>query len=223
VKPQALLNDQMSDKKYAGMLRKWFGAAALHLKPGAPVYIAHADSKRCLNEAAAIEAGFYIAQTIIWVKQAFTLGRQDYQWQHEPILYGWKPGAAHYWQGGFCQATVIDEEQQLAKLSKAQLVALVNELRNARESTVVREPRQNSDGLHPTIKPLRLVARQVWNSSRRGDTVLELFGGSGTTLAAAEQTGRVCAATELDPKYCAVILERMSAYGLSIEKVHELG
>lgn len=222
-KPQALLNDQMSDKQYAGKLRAWYGMASMHLKPGAPIYIAHAESKRCLNEAAAVEAGFHIAQTLVWVKQAFTLGRQDYQWQHEPILYGWKPGAAHYWQGGFCQATVIDEEQPVAKMSKAQLVALVNELRNAREGSVVREPRQVSGGLHPTIKPLRLVARHVWNSSRRGDTVKELFGGSGTTLAAAEQTGRQCVATEQDPKYCAVILERMSAYGLTITKVHELG
>lgn len=222
VKPQALLNDQMSDKRYAGMLRAWFGSAAMHLKPGAAIYIAHADSKRCINEAAAIEVGFNIAQTIIWVKQAFTLGRQDHHWQHEPILYGWKTGAAHYWQGGFCQSTVVDDEGQLAKMSKPQLVALVNELRNARESTVVREPRQTSEGLHPTIKPLRMVARQIWNSSKRGETVLELFGGSGTTMAASEQTGRRCVATELDPKYCAVILERMSAYGLAIEKVHAL-
>ncbi len=144
----------------------------------------------------------------------------EYQWQHEPILYGWKPGAGHYWQGGYAQSTVIDdEEKNLSQLAKPELVEIIQRLRNERNTTIVREPRNQSNKLHPTVKPLGLVARQVWNSSKQGDTVLELFGGSGTTLLAAHQTGRKCVATELEPKFCAVILQRAKEHGLAIEKI----
>lgn len=220
VVPQAILNDDVTDKEYAALLQAWFGAAAAVTKPGGVIYIAHADCYRLLNEAAAVAAGFYIAQNLVWVKSGFTLGRQDYQWQHEPILYGWRKGAAHYWQGGFNKATLIDDERDLSKLPKADLIVLINQMRNDRGGTVIRHPRNTSAALHPTIKPIKLVADQIWNSSQRGETVGELFGGSGTTLAAAEQTGRRCVATELDPKYCAVILERLGSYGLTIEKIH---
>ena len=141
--------------------------------------------------------------------------------QHEPILYGWKPGAAHYWQGGFCQSSVLDDEPTLGKLSKEELVAIIGQLRTARDTSVIREARNTGNTLHPTVKPLPLVARQIWNSSKRGDTVLELFGGSGTTLLAAEQTGRLGVATELDPKFCAVILERLTRSGLKVEKLRD--
>jgi len=218
--PQGILNDNMSPAKYAAMLRQWIAAGARFLKPGGAFYIAHAEIYSIETRQAARDAGLDVKQCLIWVKSAWTLGRQDYQWQHEPILCGWKPGAAHYWQGGFSQSTVIDDERDLRKLSKPELMAIINEMRNDRDSTVVRIARSAGNGLHPTIKPLPLVARQVWSSSRKGDTVLELFGGSGTTLAACQQTGRICVATELDPKYCAVILERMAAYGLSITRLH---
>lgn len=141
------------------------------------------------------------------------------QWQHEPVLYGWHPGAAHRWYGGFKQCTIFDTEPDLSKLGKPELLAIINQLRNEHNTTVVREPRNTGNGLHPTVKPLQLVARQVWNSSLKGETVLELFGGSGTTLAACQQIGRRCTATELDPKYCAVILERLTAMGAPIEKI----
>lgn len=222
VKPQGMLNDDVTDDEYAVLLRDWFSAAAAMTKPGGAVYIAHADCYRLLNETAAVNAGFYIAQNIVWVKSGWTLGRQDYQWQHEPVLYGWKKGAGHYWQGGYNKSTISDEGRDLSKLSKAELIVLVNELRNEDRTTVARHPRNRSADMHPTIKPLRLVADQIWNSSRRGEIVLELFGGSGTTLAACEQTGRRCVATELDPKYCAVILERLATYGLTVEKQHGL-
>jgi DNA modification methylase len=221
VKPQTILNDDMPREEYQECLNEWFAMGAARLKAGGAVYIAHAESFGLETRTAARDAGFYIAQCLIWVKQAWTLGRQDYQWQHEPVLYGWKPGAAHHWQGGYSQASVIDEGVDLKKLSKPELVSMVNHLRNAMDTTVIREPRNVVSDLHPTVKPTRLVARQIWNSSRRGDRVMELFGGSGTTMVAAEQTGRRCAATELDPKFCAVILHRMKTLGLQPEKIRE--
>lgn len=220
VKPQTILNDDMPRKEYLEQLSGWIAMGAARLKPGGAVYIAHADSYGLETRQAAREAGLYIAQCLIWIKQAWTLGRQDYQWQHEPILYGWKTGAGHHWQGGYSQATVIDEVQDLKKLGKGELITMINHLRNSADTTVIREPRNVVSDLHPTIKPTRLVARHIWNSSKRGDTVLELFGGSGTTMAAAEQTGRRCVATELDPKFAAVILERMTTLGLQVEKLH---
>lgn len=220
VQPRTIMNDDMPREAYSEALKSWLAAGAARLKPGGAVYIAHADSFGLETRQAAREAGIYVAQCLVWVKQAWTLGRQDYQWQHEPILYGWKLGAGHHWQGGYSQSTVIDGDVDLKKLSKSELITMVNHLRNAMDGTVIREPRNVVSDLHPTIKPTRLVARQIWNSSKRGDMVLELFGGSGTTMAAAEQTGRRCVAAEADPKFVAVGLERMSLLGHSIEKLH---
>lgn len=216
---QGILNDDLSEDAYEDLLQRAFAVAFKITKPGGAIYVAHADHFGLVNRNALQAGGWYVAQCLIWVKNAFTLGRQDYQWQHEPILYGWKPGAGHYWQGGFGQATVIDEEVKLSKLGKPELIALIEAMRNDRDTTVIRAPRNTSAALHPTIKPIGLVARQIWNSSRREETVAEFFGGSGTTMAAAEQTGRRCVATELDPKYCAVILERMAAYGIQIDRI----
>jgi DNA modification methylase len=220
VKPQTILNDNHTPQRYEQLLCDWFAAGSAMLKPGGAVYIAHADSFSLETRIAAKKAGFKIAQCLIWVKQAFTLGRQDYQWQHEPILVGWKLGAAHYWQGGFTQSTVIDQDVDLKKLSKAQLIDYANHLRNALDTTVIREPRNVCSDLHPTIKPTRLVARHLWNSSRLDEIVLELFNGSGTTMAAAQMMKRRCVAQDLDPKFVAVTLERMSLLGCSIEKIN---
>lgn len=219
VKPVTILNDDMSSDDYQGMLNDWFGAATSILKPGGAVYIAHADSFGLETRLAARNAGWKIAQTLIWVKQAFTLGRQDYEWQHEPILYGWKLGKGHYWQGGFTQSTVIDCEVDLKKMKKAELITYANHLRNALDGTIIREPRNVRSDLHPTVKPTRLIARLIWNSSRRGETVLDSFSGSGTTLEAAHKTGRRARVTDLDPKYVAVGLERMTNLGLQAEKL----
>lgn len=217
-KPETILNDHMAPDVYEKKLRAWVASGASRLRAGGAFYIAHADVYTVQTRQAAQAADLKVAQCLIWVKNGFTLGRQDYQWQHEPILYGWKNGGRHHWQGGYSHATVIDEETDLKKLSKGELISLANHLRNAADTTVIREPRNARNDLHPTIKPVRLVARQIWSSSKRGDTVIELFSGGGTTLAAAEKTGRRCMATELDPKYCAVGLERMSLLGLQVEK-----
>lgn len=217
---QGILNDDVSPDEYAALLKEWFKTGFNNVRPGGAFYIAHADMWRVENELAAKEAGWRPAQNLIWVKSGATLGRQDHNWQHEPVLYGWKPGGAHRWFGGFKQTTIFDSEPDLKKMSKAELIVLVNQMRNERETSVIREPRNIDASLHPTIKPVALVARQVWNSSLRGETVLELFGGSGTTMAACQQIGRKCVATELAPKYCAVILERMKAYGVEIRRIN---
>lgn len=212
---QAIINDDLSEEDYSNLLYRAFAAAFQVTKPGGAIYVAHADHFGLINRSALENTGWYVTQCLIWVKNAFTLGRKDYQCQHEPILYGWKPGAGHYWQGGYAQSTVIDDDLDLSSLDKKELLTLVEQLRNDRDSTVIRAPRNTSAALHPTIKPLPLVARQIWNSSHRGDVVAELFGGSGTTLLASEETGRRCVMTELDPKYCAVILERATGRGLT--------
>lgn len=218
--PVTILNDDLPRDEYCAILKAWLTAGATMLKQGGAFYVAHAESYSLETRIAAREAGLDVRQCLIWVKQAWTLTRQDYQWQHEPILYGWRPGEGHYWQGGYSQSTIIDDNVDLKKLTKGELITLIGHMRNATDTTVIREPRNVISDLHPTIKPVRLVARQIWNSSRRGDTVLELFGGSGTTLVAAEQLGRRCVATELDPKFCAVILERLTSTGLSTTKLH---
>jgi len=212
-------NDDMDPEAYFDLLREMFSMALSVTKPGGAIYVAHADSEGLSVRRAFEEAGWFQSQTLIWAKSQFTLSRSDYQWQHEPILYGWKPGAGHYWQGGYCQASVADLTGPLDELPKAQLLELVKSLRDAFDTTVVREPKPSLNELHPTVKPLRLVARHLWNSSRAGETVIDLCGGSGTTLMAAEQTGRRCAITELTPRYCAVILERAKEAGLPIEKL----
>lgn len=218
-KAQAILNDSMTPAAYKQLLRDAFRRVYQHSAAGAAIYIAHADMWRVANELSAVRAGWTVRQNLQWIKGDFTLGMQDYQWAHEPCLYGWKPGAPHYWQGGYRQSTVIDEEVgKLSKRSKKELLNMVNDLLNSRNSTVFREPRNSGNGLHPTIKPLHLVARMIWNSSREGDAVLEPFGGSGTTLAAAEHVNRRAFATELSPKYCAVILERLTGHGLKVNK-----
>lgn len=216
-KAQAILNDSMSPAAYKRLLIDAFKVAYDNCEPGAAIYIAHADMWRVTNELAARRAGWTIRQNLQWIKGDFTLGMQDYQWAHEPILYGWKLGASHYWQGGYRQSTVMDEGVgKLSKLSKKDLINFANDLLNNQNTTVFREPRNSGNGLHPTIKPLHLVARQIWNSSREGDRVIECFGGSGTTPAAAERVNRQAFVTELDPTYCAVILERMQGNGLEI-------
>lgn len=215
---EAIQNDDLSDDEYKALLVDAFGMAGAFVKPGGAIYIAHADLYRLENQVAAEMAGFLIKQNIVWVKSNFTLGRQDHQWQHEPILYGWKDGASHFWQGGYTQSTV-EEESELDGMDRDEVLAVARHLLNDRNGTVVREGSEVAQKIgHPTVKPLPLVARQIWNSSRKGETVLELFGGSGTTLLAAHHTGRRCVATELEPKFCAVILERLEEAGLEVSR-----
>jgi len=148
-----------------------------------------------------------LKQVLVWVKDNFVLGRQDYNWQHEPILYGWKPGAAHKWYGAFTNSTVLDYgRKDIEKLNKQELVDLITQAQE--NSTVIREPRPRRNAEHPTMKPISLVTRLVRNSSTRNQIILDPFGGSGSTLIAAETLGLIAGIVELDPKYCDVIIQR---------------
>lgn len=148
-------------------------------------------------------------QELVWVKNHFVLGRSDYQWMHEPCLFGWKGGAPHYFANTRAESTVIDDVQNLKKLSKADLRQMLEEILSPdNPSTVLRFDKPVASAEHPTMKPVKLFARLIRNSSRKGDAVLDLFGGSGTTAIACEQMGRDAYLMELDPSYCDVIVER---------------
>jgi DNA modification methylase len=210
---RTIQNDSMSGEKFLQFLTDAFGCAFEVTKAGCPIYIAHADSEGLNFRAAMKAAGWDQKQTLVWVKDGFTLGRQDYQWQHEPILYGWKPGEAHRWYGERDKSTVEDDEQpDLKQLGKPELIALVNQYRNAQGSTVIRLAKPKRSELHPTMKPVSLVKLHLKNSSRRGDVVFEPFGGSGTTLIACQAIGRRARVLELDPIYADVIIRRWQGW-----------
>ncbi|MGE4638430.1 DNA methyltransferase [Bifidobacterium longum] len=186
-------NDSWADDdEFVEFLRKAFVTALDVLKPGCAFYIWFAQTQAENFLAATDKAGMTIRQTLIWAKSTFSLGRQDYQWKHEPCLYGWKDGASHRWFSDRKQTTVLEFDK----------------------------PARNAE--HPTMKPVPLMAYEIRNSSRVGDTVLDSFGGSGSTLMACEQTGRKCVTMELDPHYCDVILKRWEDYtGNKAERVSE--
>ena len=181
-----------NDDEFVEFLRKAFVTALDVLKPGCAFYVWFAQTQAENFLAAADKAGMTIRQTLIWAKSTFSLGRQDYQWKHEPCLYGWKDGDSHRWFSDRKQTTVLEFEK----------------------------PARNAE--HPTMKPVPLMAYEIRNSSRVGDTVLDSFGGSGSTLMACEQTGRKCVTMELDPHYCDVILKRWEDYtGQKAERISE--
>ena len=138
------------------------------------------------------------------------MGRQDYHWKHEPCLYGWKDGAAHYFVDDRTQATVYEDKGiDLKKLKKDEAIKLLQDIFSDKQSTsVINEDKPARSAEHPTMKPVKLLARLIRNSTHPGDSVLDPFGGSGSTLIACEQLGRVCYTMELDPRYCDVIIDR---------------
>lgn len=171
-------NDNMSETEFYNFLIDAFRNMFDYLKCGGSVYIFHADTEGLNFRNAFSTVGFKLAQCLIWVKDNFTLGRQDYQWKHEPILYGWKEGVSHYFVDDRTQSTVLEFDK----------------------------PLKNAE--HPTIKPVELLVRLIKNSSKENQIILDLFGGSGSTLIASEQIKRSCYMMELDPKYCDVIIKR---------------
>lgn len=171
-------NDKMSDNNFYCFLHNVFENINDIAKPGAAIYVFYAD-RETVNFINAFKAvDFHLAQVLIWNKNTLVLGLNDYHWKHEPILYGWKPGTAHYFTNSRCETSVINADK----------------------------PPRSAE--HPTMKPVKLVSYLIENSSRRGEIVVDVFGGSGSTLIAAEQTGRRCFTCELDPKYCDVIIKR---------------
>lgn len=171
-------NDSMSSDEFRQFLRDVLSSADAVMRPGAGFYIWHADIEVMNVRGAAADVGWQVRQCLIWNKNSMVLGRQDYQWKHEPCLYGWKSGAAHYWGADRKQTTVLDFN------------------------------RPTRNGEHPTMKPVDLIEYQVRNSSKRGENVLDLFGGSGSTLIACENSGRNSYLMELDPRYVDVIVHR---------------
>lgn len=171
-------NDEMDDESFRRFLVSAYSAADSVLKEGAAFYIWHADSEGFNFRGACRDVGWKVRECLIWSKNSFVLGRQDYQWQHEPCLYGWKDGAAHNWYSDRSQTTILKFDR----------------------------PNRNAE--HPTMKPVGLFQYLIGNSTKPGDIVLDSFGGSGTTLIACEQSGRSARIIELDPCYCDVIIER---------------
>lgn len=174
-------NDSMSNEEFREFLDRAFKIAEANMKPGAAFYVWYASREHINFEGALNDAGLQVREQLIWVKNSLVLSRQDYHWRHEPCLYGWKEGAPHKWYSDRTQTTVLEFN------------------------------RPSRNGEHPTMKPLDLIGYQISNSSKKGDIVLDQFGGSGSTLIACEQLGRVCFMCELDPKYCDVIVKRWEA------------
>lgn len=185
-------NDNWGDDEgFIEFLKAAFENMRDQLKAGGSFYIWYASTQSKNFLEAAERAGLNIRQTLIWNKNTFSLGRQDYQWKHEPCLYGWKDGAAHYFVNTRNLATVIEDAEN-------------------QDFDSMKKPTKSD--LHPTMKPIPLIARQIKNSSRTGENVLDLFGGSGSTLMACEQLGRRCFMMEYDPHYADVIIKRWEDY-----------
>lgn len=204
-----IMNDSMDDVSFRQFLRDAFAVANNHLKPGGAFYIWHADSEGLNFRAAVKETGWLLKQSIIWVKNAIVLGRQDYQWKHEPCLYGWKDGASHYFVDNRSLATVIEEdEENLKEMTKSELISYIKTMQDTSPTTVFYEDKPVRNDIHPTMKPLKLIARCVLNSSKKGDKILDSFNGGGSTLMVCERSERVCYAMELDPVYVERTIKR---------------
>ena len=205
-----IANDSMSADDFAQFLNDAYAAMFPVTKDGAPIYVFHADSSGHQFRNEFIKTGWLLKQCLVWVKNSFVMGRQDYHWQHEPILYGWKPGASHLWYGQRNKATILDDAADISKLGKTELLEIVRQL--SETTSIIREDKPKRNGDHPTMKPINLLARLMSNSSKRGDLVLDTFGGSGSTLITAEQLGRRCNILEFDPRYADVIIARWEKF-----------
>ena len=171
-------NDKQTDDEFIQFLSQAFVSADSVLKMGGAFYIWHSDSEGLNFRLACIEAKWKLRQTLIWSKNSMVMGRQDYHWQHEPCLYGWKEGSSHSWYS------------------------------DRKQTTIIKYDRPTKSKLHPTMKPVGLMEYLVKNSSKQEDIILDSFLGSGSTLMACEKLDRICYGVELDPKYCDVIIKR---------------
>ena len=216
-------NDDMGDAEFRDFLSAAFACMFISMKPGAPIYVAHSEKETINFYSSFKAAGFKQHGCVIWKKDALVLGRMDYQPIHEPILYGWKEGAKHRWYGGRKQTTMIDlgdgspfkrlEDGRYSIQMGDRLMiidgsAMIEEL----VPSVIQEPKPKKSADHPTMKPVNLIERMLKHSARSGDLILDLFGGSGSTLMAAERLGMSSCLMELDPKFCDVIVRRWEAY-----------
>lgn len=180
------------------------------LRDGGAFYIWGASTHLDNFQEALKENGLETRELLIWVKNMFALGRQDYQWRHEPCIYGWKEGAAHYFIDDRKKTTVFEKPVDVEALTEEEAKKILKGIFNESETmtTVLHEDKPVRSELHPTMKPVRLIERQIENSSKEGEIVLDLFGGSGTTLIACENKNRVCYIMEFDEYYADVIIKR---------------
>lgn len=201
-------NDKKDDAAFQAFLIDAFQAANTAMKPGAAFYIWHADSEGFNFRTACNKTNWKIRECLIWNKNTMVLGRQDYQWKHEPCLYGWKEGT-HYFTYSRSEYTVIDqEEKKPEEMTKQELLEAVKKLLEAIPTTVINCDKPARSEAHPTMKPIKLFSYLIKNSSKPGQAVLDTFGGSGTTLLACQQLKRRAFTCELDPHYCDVIIQR---------------
>lgn len=215
-------NDSMDDASFRKFLRDAFEVADQHLKPGGAFYIWHADSEGLNFRAAVKETGWLLKQNLVWVKNSIVLGRQDYQWKHEPCLYGWKDGASHYFIDNRSLATVIEEdEENLKEMTKGELISYIKTMQENSPTSIFYEDKPVRSDIHPTMKPLKLIARCVLNSSKKGERVLDSFNGGGSTLMVCEKTERIYYGMELDPVYVERTIKRWEEEtGLKAEKIN---
>ena len=202
-------NDNMEESKFYNFLLKTFNNAKQVLKEGGAFYIFHASRFQKTFENTLEENDLQVKEQLIWVKNTFVIGRQDYQWQHEPCFYGWKSGASHYFIDKRNIPTIIEDKLDFEKMKKEDMKKILEEIYSEKlPTTIVRENKPVRSDLHPTMKPIKLCARLIQNSTKPGESVLDLFGGSGSTLIACEQLGRKCYMMEYDPHYVDVIINR---------------
>jgi DNA modification methylase len=206
-----IANDDMSDKDFYEFLLNFYKTAYAVMKGGAALYVFH-STKESVNFITAMKAaGFKVAQTLVWIKNHFTFGRQDYQWIHEPILYGWKEAekCPHYFIDDRTLATIFEEgNKDFKKLSKDEMRGLLERIFSAVQTDIIKHDKPTRNADHPTMKPITLCAKLIFNSSREGELVFEPFAGSGSTLIAAAQLNRICYASEIDDRYATVIIKR---------------
>ena len=205
-----ITGDDIDEEAFQQFLIDVLTLIAANIDAGRGFYIAHNGALVVALRIAAAAAGLDVKQELIWVKSHFVLGRQDYQNQHESILYGWKPGKAHSWFGQYDKTTVIDSDEDISEYSKEQLLEILYELRD--QSTVMRVAKPGRNLLHPTMKPIELITQMIRCTAQVGEIVLDPFGGSGSTMIACEKTRRHARLIELEPKFVDVIVHRWQDY-----------
>lgn len=203
-------NDAMTDAEFDAFLNAAIANLKNYLKIGGVFYIWLPSTGIDIFSLALKKNGLQVKQLLIWVKNTFSLCRQDYQWRHEPCIYGWKEGATHYFTNDRTKSTVFEKKIKVDDLTEPEAKNLLKAFFSEIEftATVMHEKKPARSAVHPTMKPVNLIMRQIENSSKENDLILDLFGGSGTTLIACEQKRRRCAMMEFDAHYCDVIIER---------------
>jgi len=202
----------MADGSFVEFLSAAFKNIHDVLKPGGAFYIWCASMTLDAFFAALKNNGMEARELLIWVKSNFALGHYDYHWRHEPCLYGWNDGAGRYFTNSRKESTVIDDTPDFEHMSKADAISLLRDIYDQTPTTAIFENKPNMNQLHPTMKPVSLFGYQIANSSRPGETVIDLFGGSGTTMIACEQLNRNCLMMEYDPHYADVIIDRWEKF-----------